>query len=75
MPEVFLFKKIEDKDACFLLLFLNTKIKHSSFASKQMEKIDRSRGVLLVGQQYHWLIKALLINWRWLRFSKVIDCQ
>ena len=74
MLKVFSFKKNEDQDACLLLLFLNPKIKHSSFASKRMGKIDPSRGVLLVldvytfepiiSQHYHWLIEALLINSR-----------
>ena len=73
MPKVFSFKN-EDKNACFLLLFLNPKIEHFSFASKRTGKIDPSRGVLLVfdvytfepiiSQHYHWLIKALLINSR-----------
>ena len=45
-------QKNEDKDACFLLLFLNSKIEHFSFASKRTGKIDPSRGVLLVCDVY-----------------------
>ena len=44
MPKVLLFKKVKQKICVFLLLFLNTKFKHSSFASKQTGKVDRSGG-------------------------------
>ena len=48
---VFIFKN-EDKDAYFLLLFLNPKIEHFSLASNRTGKIDPSRGVLLVFDVY-----------------------
>ena len=48
---VFILKN-EDKDACFLLLFLNPKIEHSGFASKRTGKIDLSGGLLLVFDVY-----------------------
>ena len=80
---VFILKN-EDKDACFLLLFLNPKIEHSGFASKYTGKIDLSKGNLLVfdvymfepiislSWHYHWFNKAILINSRKLWFSKII---
>ena len=44
MPKVNLFLKNEDKNACLLLLFLNTKITHSSFAS--LKQTGKSTEVL-----------------------------